>query len=162
MATSKTKSAGVQSAAATAEAPVPQQVVVLPAPGQPAPVQVSDEQKNWIELEKERAEAIAEMPGSDPFAALHEAGVMFYNSPQTNDQWIGGPLDPEDPRLQGVALGTIRKVPIGPEALQPGRKVIWPEGTESTIAGFVTGPEGVTNPATGQSLVEAYGKKSKK
>lgn len=138
-------------------------VVAQPTPFQtPTTAQFTKDpdQENWIALENER---IAKQQEAQPsgFQRAAEASIMFFNSPQNNDQWIGvGPLKQED--YPGVDLGSIRKVPLNTsEVLQAGRKVKLPSGDTMILPAGITSPEQIVHPETGERLLSDE-KKSKK
>lgn len=118
------------------------------------------DQQTWIDLEKQRTQASVDAPSS-VWQRAADAGLMFFNSPQTNDQWIGvAPLKQDD--YPGVDLATIRKVPLNTsEVLQAGRKVKLPSGDTMVLPAGITSPDQIVHPGTGEKLL-ADDKKSKK
>lgn len=100
-------------------------------------------------------EAEAETTELSPsLRAIAESGITFNNSPQQNDQWIGYV---EEDGIKGVNTGTIRRVPLGPEALSAGRKVVFKSGAVAMLPATVNTLEALANfthPETGEQLIE--------
>jgi len=148
---------------ATSNTKVKETVIVPPptfqSPTLTAQFEKDPDQENWVKLENDRKEKLAEAPGS-PFERAAAQNIVFINAAGLNDQWIG--VRPEGEMYKGQPISTFRIVPLNTvEALREGRKVILPSGDTMTLPADVTSPDQIVHPETGERLM-AEEKKAKK